>query len=651
MAASSTELTKVLQLLRDPSNHNLSYLQGLWRNHDPDVWAVALEPFIVLGERILKLGEPLMAYDVVAEGIKSFPKDVHLRQLLALALARSGAPEPANAVLVELYQEGSRDEETLGLLARTHKDLAADAVDAPQANRHLRMAYEFYNQAYRATAGYWSAINAATLALLLGESDRAHALAREITTQCREKLNASQGAKTERYWLLSTLGEAALLLNHWSEAEDWYEQAIAAGHGDWGSIQSTRRNACLLMQHLDGDGSRIQRLFNLPSVIVFSGHMIDRPGRAVPRFPPELENRVQDAIRERLQILNAGFGYASAACGSDILFLEAMLELKGEIHIVLPFEKHGFVRESVDIISGSGWPERLDRVVAQAASVHVASRQSQTGGAVLYEFVNHVLHGLAAVRAEQLQTKLVPLAVWNGQAGDGEGGSASAVADWRKSGLNVEIIDLEKILRERFPSTNPPVLSRTGSPNVVTSGFAPEIRALLFADAQGYSKLTDDQIPRFVEHFLGLVAKLASESAFKPLVVETWGDAVYFVFDIVRDAGRFALDLRDGVRNIDWVSLGLPKINLRVALHAGPVYLCTNPVTGRPACVGPHVSRAARIEPITPPGQVYASQEFVALAAADGVKELRCDYVGQTLMAKNYGTFPMYVVHRRRADR
>ena len=46
-----------------------------------------------------------------------------LRQLLALALARSGASDSANAVLQTLYKEGHRDEETLGLLARTYKDL------------------------------------------------------------------------------------------------------------------------------------------------------------------------------------------------------------------------------------------------------------------------------------------------------------------------------------------------------------------------------------------------------------------------------------------------------------------------------------------------------------------------------------------------
>jgi predicted Zn-dependent protease len=170
---SEIELQNALQLLRDSTQQDLTFLQGLWRAHDPDTWSGNPEIYRMLGERTLKLGEPLMAYDVVAEGIKCFPDNLHLRQLFALALARSGAAGSANAVLVGLYQEGHRDEETLGLLARTHKDLAGDAADASEANQHLRQAYEFYTEAYRATGGYWSGINAATLALLLGERERA----------------------------------------------------------------------------------------------------------------------------------------------------------------------------------------------------------------------------------------------------------------------------------------------------------------------------------------------------------------------------------------------------------------------------------------------------------------------------------------------
>ena len=93
---------------------------------------------------------------------------------------------------------------------------------------------------------------------------------------------------------------------------------------------------------------------------------------------------------------------------------------------------------------------------------------------------------------------------------------------------------------------------------------------------------------------------------------------------------------------------GLPKdLNLRIALHAGPVYSCIDPVIGQPTFTGTHVSRAARMEPITPPGQVYASQPFAALAAAQFVAEFTCDYVGQTPLAKGYGTFPTYHVRRK----
>jgi len=650
-SAIAKELTNTLQHLRDTAKHSLASLQGLWRARDPETWSRNPEVYRLLGERILKQGEPLLAYDVVAEGIKSFPQDVPLRQLLALALARSGAAGAANAVLRGLYQEGYRDEETLGLLARTHKDLASEAADTPQANQQLRQAYEFYTQAYRTTGGYWSGINAATVALLLGEGKLAGALARELTEQCRQRLNQSAEAKGERYWLLSTLGEAALLLGHWSEAEAWYSQALEVGRGDWGSLQSTRRNARLLMQHSGGDPDRLERLFRFPSVVVFTGHMVDRPQRRTPRFPPQLEPAVKEAIRERLKKLNAGFGYASAACGSDILFHEVMLEMKGETHVVLPFDRESFIKGSVDIIRGADWAERCASVIAQAVETLEASSQSRAVSSLAYEFANLMLHGLASVRAEQLGTQLVPLAVWDGKPGEGPGGTAATVERWRNRGLHVEIIELAEILQQRgFP----PLRDASVIPEAVPRGsseaapeFALEIRALLFADAAGFSKLTDEEVPRFVRHFLGLVGELALQSAHQPLMKNTWGDGLYFVFPGVRDAGQFALDLRDRVRSADWVQKGLAGLDLRIGLHAGPVYACTDPVTQRVNYIGAHVSRAARIEPITPTGQVYASQAFAALAAAEGVKEFRCDYVGQTPMAKGYGTFPTYVVLRR----
>jgi len=62
--------------------------------------------------------------------------------------------------------------------------------------------------------------------------------------------------------------------------------------------------------------------------------------------------------------------------------------------------------------------------------------------------------------------------------------------------------------------------------------------------------------------------------------------------------------------------------------------------------IGTHVSRDARLEPITLPGQVYASQAFAALATAQRIEGFTCDYIGQTPLAKKYGTFPTYHVRR-----
>jgi len=505
-------------------------------------------------------------------------------------------------------------------------------------------------QAYQTTGGYWSGINAATLALILREREQAVTLAREVAEQCRVELARVEEPTGDRYWLLSTLGEAALLLGQWSEAEDWYGQAVELGRGNWGSLQSTRHNAHLLLKQLGGDEDLVDRVFHFPSVVVFVGHMIDRPDREIPRFPSQVEHAVKNTIRQRLEEVNAGFGYASVACGSDILFHEVILERKGESHLVLPYEKEFFIADSVDIVGNPEWVARCNAVMARAIEVQQASKRSQICGRVSYVFANLMLHGLASIHAEQLETKLVPMALWDGKPGDGPDGTAGMVERWQSSGLAVEIIDLREIFSQECldvaSHTSPSAATLSRLTIATAPEFASEIRAMLFADAQGFSELTDEQIPRFVEHFLGLAGRLASDSPHKPLMKNTWGDGLYFVFSNVRDAGQFALDLRDGVCFTDWPTKGLPNLNLRIGLHAGPVYSCTDPVTQRANYIGAHVSRAARIEPITPTGQVYCSQAFAALAAAEGVEEFRCDYVGQTSMAKEYGTFPTYVVRR-----
>src|SRR5207302_377569 len=212
----------------------------------------------------------------------------------------------------------------------------------------------------------------------------------------------------------------------------------------------------------------------------------------------------------------------------------------------------------------------------------------------------------------------------------------------------IEIIRLDEILRRNCPAITiaPERPHPVQAPRPSPLGFAPAIRGLLFADAVAFSKLSENEVPLFVSHFLGLVGDLIKKSPHGPVVKNTWGDGLFLVFESVRNAGMFALELCDTIGHTNWQDKGLPDLNLRIGLHAGPVYACKDPVTGRRSYIGAHVSRAARIEPITPPGHVYASQAFAALAATDRVREFTCEYVGRVAMAKNYGTFPIYLVRR-----
>ncbi|HEY6119383.1 MAG TPA: adenylate/guanylate cyclase domain-containing protein, partial [Pyrinomonadaceae bacterium] len=326
-----------------------------------------------------------------------------------------------------------------------------------------------------------------------------------------------------------------------------------------------------------------------------------------------------------------------------ILFLEKLYEMGGELHIVLPYNQEQFIRDSVAIVPWGDWGQRFQRILSRAAEVITASDQKLEEGSTSYEYANSFLHGLARIKAQQIETQLVPLAVWDGQTGDGPGSTASAVAHWKESGESVEIIDLARIWRHQNPGM-------AFVPNRVRKRstrreLSTQMMAMLFADAVNFSKLAEQQIPKFLKHFLGTIGKLIAKSKYPPVTKNTWGDGLYFVFPTVRDAGQFSLELCDLVSRTDWASKGLPKdLNLRIALHAGPVYSCIDPVIGQQTYTGTHVSRAARMEPITPPGQVYASQAFAALAAAQNVSEFTCDYVGQTPLAKGYGTFPTYHV-------
>ncbi|MBU3665144.1 MAG: hypothetical protein FGM15_04595 [Chthoniobacterales bacterium] len=191
-----------------------------------------------------------------------------------------------------------------------------------------------------------------------------------------------------------------------------------------------------------------------------------------------------------------------------------------------------------------------------------------------------------------------------------------------------------------------------GLPSPAQCGAVPgqslPFRALLCADAKGYSRLEAERLRIFCRDFLGCVAGVVDSFREHTLTVKTAGDGLFMAFRDVPGAIRFGLELRDATAGIDWTRRGFPEdLGLRISLDAGPVMEFKDPVTGRDDVAGRLVNRAARIEPVTPVNHVYASRTMAALALALDVPGVRFEYAGETALPKGFGTFPLYHVTRK----
>lgn len=159
-------------------------------------------------------------------------------------------------------------------------------------------------------------------------------------------------------------------------------------------------------------------------VFLFSGHMVDAPGRKQPRFPPAQEPVAAQAIGQCLAALEAGpqdLAICGGACGGDLLFAEAALARGTPLELYLPFDASTFVVESVDF-AGGDWPARFAEATRRAVAVHVLPRERGPlpAGADPYE-ANNLWMLEAAGRHGSERVDFVCL--WNGQGGDGPGGT------------------------------------------------------------------------------------------------------------------------------------------------------------------------------------------------------------------------------------
>jgi len=173
-----------------------------------------------------------------------------------------------------------------------------------------------------------------------------------------------------------------------------------------------------------------------------------------------------------------------------------------------------------------------------------------------------------------------------------------------------------------------------------------EPRAILVIDFPDFSRLADEQIPLFHEFVMRPVAEVMDAHEEGRLYDNSWGDAIIAIFDRTSLAAHFSLDLQERLASVPFAELGMPRtLCPRIAGDFGRTWQGFDFVRKEITYYGLHVTRAARLEPVTPPGAIYVTQSFAMAAAAED-PALACEYVGDLVTPKNFGVLSAYRLTR-----
>ncbi|ABS28177.1 TIR domain-containing protein [Anaeromyxobacter sp. Fw109-5] len=405
------------------------------------------ESTLTAAQALISIGEPRAAVEM----LKGAGQGTRARQLRALALSKSGWNEAAITELEPLVSSGQLDAETGGILGGRYKDLWIERGDA----KYLHKAYRIYRTAYERSGDTYPGINVLAMGLylrkhaphLLGAKDGAQLAA--VATAVRAKTEPIT-EETDDHWQLATRAEVLLLGGDLDGARRFYALAASANPLATQDIARMRNQARRNLRYLGLPEDGVDASLQVPCVAAFTGHMTDLPGRPTPRLPEAKVGALRARIRALLDQHRIGFGFSSAARGSDILFAEEVLARGGRVRLFLPFAPTLFRITSVETPADPRWIARFDDLLTRAASTDPRVNVSVLANMPppeaehprAYAACNLAVQNAAVEKAQLLDSKPSLIAVWDGNPDGGAGGAADAIRDWCDRGAgDVEIID------------------------------------------------------------------------------------------------------------------------------------------------------------------------------------------------------------------
>lgn len=529
-------------------------------------------------QKLVDRGEYLKAYDTA----RSFEADPgsetrHLMKIQSVILSRLGMPEQAVELLESIKGEGEeQDPELYALLGGNYKRLwlKTGKTRDKRSDENLRLSYRNYTLARESGGDFWCAINAATLAKIMGDGKAAESYSEQAIEECWKSYTKSLTSSS--FWIPATLGEACLVKGDYGSARKWYEAARSHVAGNLGWLQSVRSNAEALLEALKPGPETVSQVLDaIPRlrIAMFAGHRLDEKGRTSTRFPEEVSDKVKVRLRKALAGLRLDIGIASAADGSDILFHEAMQGMGRRTVVVLPYPLQNFRRNLIDSV-GEAWGNRFDSVIRGADRVELSSTGNfESSKDFLHEFCSDYIMASAMDMAAVNDAELVPVVLWDGKNTGRRGGTSDTVAKLLSRGLKpVQIkmgdpyIQAERRSRaDLYPGGDP-----DGEGGFTAAAFKPILMV--------FSHHPAGSLESAVSHVTGLIREietLIEAGAHRVLSAMVCTGGVCMVFRGMGDARAFT-------RDFDRLSKAAGSCS--IVIHAGILVRLHTSLSGREDC-------------------------------------------------------------------
>jgi tetratricopeptide repeat protein len=190
-------------------------------------------------------------------------------------------------------------------------------------------------------------------------------------------------------------------------------------------------------------------------IVVITGHRADSRDRPPPaRFPntPEAIAAAKAWLRqavdtERAECKGSLVGVGGAASGADLLFHEVCAEAGVPSQIVLPIPKLAYSIKSV-ADGGADWVEKFNRVTERNPPLELSDHEELPIWAETISNYSVFQRGnVWLIKHALLQSNVdvTLLALWNGEAGDGPGGTQDMIALAQSHGAKVRIMSSDKL--------------------------------------------------------------------------------------------------------------------------------------------------------------------------------------------------------------